>query len=305
MSNSDRSKGSPIGLVRWLIVAFLCVAAIVGCLVWPFSIEAQYQREADEQTKQYAAHTRTPKYNACLLLAPVDQPDCIAKTTNEARQDQRSEQDLVAQKVSALWAFVMGAAAVIGAVLSAVGVFLVWTTFGATKAGNEINREIGRAQVRAYLTCKAVNYKTIGGCIIIEVELTNTGQSPAKAINLSGVLHLVIYHLASNRQITHEHVETERRSTRFQAIQAGGDSRDGNLVFVWYDAIGDDAPQERFFTKWNAITLEAQVEWTDVFGEIQDFPLGAVADIPFKKKVRPSEGPMAFYIKDRTARKNG
>lgn len=103
----------------------------------------------------------------------------MAKARHEQRVNEREERDLVAQRQSALWAFVMAGAAVLGMGLSAVGVFLVWTTFNAAREGNTISERIGEAQTRAYLTVTGATVKVHG---IPEIRFTvrNSGNSPAR-----------------------------------------------------------------------------------------------------------------------------
>jgi hypothetical protein len=113
----------------------LLAAPFIG---WGLSKSAEYQREADYHAAEYARDTYEKVGKSCLRLAPVDKAQCIAEAYHERRANERDEQDLVAQRQSALWAYVMGAAAVIGMWLSAIGVLLVWTTFRATKEANAI-----------------------------------------------------------------------------------------------------------------------------------------------------------------------
>jgi hypothetical protein len=81
----------------------------------------------------------------------------------------------------AVWTFLMGSAAIVGVLLSAFGVFLVWTTFTATRRGNEIAREVGEAQTRAYISVTGIKANvTDKGFFEIEFNVKNFGQSPAR-----------------------------------------------------------------------------------------------------------------------------
>jgi len=128
--------------------------------------------------------------DACVRLPIQHQSDCIAEASNAARENERQEQDLVAQRVTAVWTFLMGCAAIVGMGLSIVGVFLVWTTFRAAREANEIGRNALIAERRPWLEIEKV---MIGGIqmeaaravVDIVVIGKNVGNSPAQNINLN------------------------------------------------------------------------------------------------------------------------
>jgi hypothetical protein len=90
----------------------------------------------------------------------------------------------------AVWTFLMGSAAIVGVLLSAFGVFLVWTTFTATRRGNEIAREVGEAQTRAYISVTGIKANvTDKGFFEIEFNVKNFGQSPARFLHCVFAVH--------------------------------------------------------------------------------------------------------------------
>jgi hypothetical protein len=176
-----------------IFAATLAVIAVIG---WGHSETAEYEREADNRAAEYAKHTYDKIGYACVRVPSVDKADCVEQAYQERRANERDEQDLVAQKTSALWAYIMGAAAVVGMALSAVGVFLVWTTFRATKAGNriaernveaaleqvKIAQDTAARQLRAYLSFKPVEMDEITvdrNPLEIRFTVENTGATPA------------------------------------------------------------------------------------------------------------------------------
>jgi hypothetical protein len=196
MSRSDRGNGTAVRLVVIALVLVVSTAASVYAISWGRSVEAEYFRDADNRTKQYTVNTYGKEYQRCIALPLKLQRDCMVDATNKARSNEREEQDLVAQKISALWAFMMGAAAVVGVGLSAVGVMLVWTTFNATKEGNAIAREIGQAQIRAYVTLAADTLYMHPSTQPpwrpnINFKLTNTGLTPAEEVSIGVKWQLV------------------------------------------------------------------------------------------------------------------
>lgn len=159
----------------------------------------KYEAEASRRQTHYSNNTYTPARNACLISPVKYQANCVAEAANEARKNERDEQDLVAQRVTALWTYIMGTAAVVGMVLSAVGVFLVWTTFRATREANEITRGIGQAQVRAYISETGIRFEYFQDPDYPEFphgykfrhDWENTGNSPAFACDLDSHFFVV------------------------------------------------------------------------------------------------------------------
>lgn len=141
----DRGKFSKVGLILLAFAAALALgAAFIGL---GLSKDAEYQREADANAREYAAYADQKERNRCIGFSSQKEADCVAEYSEEKRTNQRYEQDLVAQRQSANWAYIMGAAAVIGMILSVVGVVLVWTTFDETRKANDITREHQRARI--------------------------------------------------------------------------------------------------------------------------------------------------------------
>lgn len=139
MSNGDRDGHTKTRLIAGGIVLAILISTVA--IGWGRVQSSQYERQAHYQTAHYAAYADRKIEKTCFGLPPIEQYECAAKARHEQRDYQRDELDLVAQRQSALWAYIMGAAAVIGMGLSVVGVILVWTTFAETKQANVIARK--------------------------------------------------------------------------------------------------------------------------------------------------------------------
>lgn len=129
--------------------------------------------------RQYA-HDRI-EWVCPTLISP---PDCIAEANQATRENEREEQDLAAQKITAWWTKVMGIAALIGMALSAVGVWLVKTTFDETRKSNEITKAAQRAWIAAQI--KPLNIAPTDTDEIeiwLEIIIKNEGQMAAKGIS--------------------------------------------------------------------------------------------------------------------------
>ncbi len=151
-----------MGLRGRLIVAGLGALIVALTLVgWGASQQANYGREAEDQAAENARHADYDIRYRCVPLPPLHERNCVIDTRREQRDYQRHEQELYAQKTSAFWTFLIGSAAVVGMLLSAVGVFLVFFTFGETRRANILNmhenvRATRRALASASQTAAAV-----------------------------------------------------------------------------------------------------------------------------------------------------
>jgi uncharacterized Tic20 family protein len=142
---SNRGKYSKAGLIALAFVVALILGAVF--INSGLSRDAVYQRQADANAREYSAYTDQQIRQSCVRLVGDEKANCIAKYRQERRNNERNEQDLVAQRQSANWAYIMGAAAVIGMVLSVIGVVLVWTTFDETRRANILSKAQQRARI--------------------------------------------------------------------------------------------------------------------------------------------------------------
>ena len=174
-----------------LALALALAATIAGLSVgWGLWQQSEYEWKAQHQSTEHASYARNYIRNRCIGSV-IDKIDCATKARDEHRAYQRDEQDLVAQKTSALWTMIMGWAATFGMVLSAVGVYLVWTTFAETRRANEIAREALIVGNRAWLIVDSVDvsglfYAFDGPDVVISGKIVfiikNTGKSAATDI---------------------------------------------------------------------------------------------------------------------------
>lgn len=180
MHDGNRGDHTKTRLIAGLIVSLLF------CVVWigyGLSESAKYERHAYNQNGEYAEYTGDKVAQTCVGISAVEKAKCLDDAFEKQREYEASQQDLVAQRQSALWAFIMGAAAVIGMALSAVGVFLVWTTFDATRKANAIANDALDGQLRPWVDFETsfLGLEWIGGNIRIRAKskFKNMGTSPA------------------------------------------------------------------------------------------------------------------------------
>lgn len=200
MSGVGRVNTTKAGLIFGLVIAVAFCTAAIG---FGLSKSWEYQRQADDNRAEYAKYTSEKITKSCVGLAAPEKIKCQYESFDAQRENNANQQDLVAQRQSALWAFIMGAAAVIGMALSAVGVWLVKATFDATHEANIIQeRAIKNAEVdaqearnalidaeRAIITLVSVvrthEISSVGDTVTLLVALKNVGRSGAKAFEVA------------------------------------------------------------------------------------------------------------------------
>lgn len=141
-----------------------------------------------------AAHYRHPSQSAAPQaavfknVAVVPEPDRAP-----TRAEWRAEQELKAQSAAAWWAEMSVLVGFVGLFLTAGGIFFVARglrlnrdLLRETAEANLIAREMGEAQIRAYLSIGKVWLDFEGLCPWINIEISNTGNSPAANLVVSG-----------------------------------------------------------------------------------------------------------------------
>lgn len=187
MLRGNWGKYVTTGLIAVGIIVAVASAALI--VAWGRNQSAEYEREAYDQAREYAAYTNQQIRQTCLGLSPDEKQRCIDKARNEQRADDRAEQDLVAQRQSALWAYIMGASAAIGMMLSVVGVVLVWITFKETRRGTDTAEKALRIETRPFVYLDSVDWaereEPEGGMSFeFTFNIKNLGKLPATNLRL-------------------------------------------------------------------------------------------------------------------------
>jgi hypothetical protein len=180
MSGSNRCK--------FVKIAGLACLLIVGSL-FTYTLTIPVGRALNQEAANRANIHRQNAEDRIIGVcsSPAADPFCVEQTRKAQRENERAEEDLGAQKVSAWWAQVMGVAALIGMALSAVGVWLIKTTFHETQKANEIAREslegASRPWVHFTVDWQGIQFRADGIHFVMRVKLSNCGQSPAIGLN--------------------------------------------------------------------------------------------------------------------------
>lgn len=185
MSDSNWRRIYTIGL----IIVGLGAAGFAG---WLWSSTESSQLEIEQQASSASEAYANPRYIAaeseCLTVAEPDRANCISQESEAAREAERNERDLEAQRQMATWTRAIGIATIIGMAFGIFGLSLIFVTFRETRraadAGyeaNKIARESNEHQLRAYVS--VIKFHVIdmdeGQSHGLQIFYTNTGHTPA------------------------------------------------------------------------------------------------------------------------------
>jgi hypothetical protein len=207
MPRSDGDKSTQARLIRGGLIATIICVIIIGFGLFQ---SADYERQANNKRAEYSEYTYEKVAQSCIRIVPIERLKCVNEAFEAKRNYEANQYDLEAQRKSALWAYIMGAAAVIGMALSAVGVWLVKTTFDETRKANEIAIDDGKSaqkhsetvinlQVKQLEHMADASYKTLRAYVVIDLMtadidfkdgvlrgigfgalISNVGQTPAR-----------------------------------------------------------------------------------------------------------------------------
>ncbi|MBQ0751546.1 MAG: hypothetical protein KBT70_15235 [Roseovarius sp.] len=180
-------------LLRWaaaitfqLLALGVALNVVVTTLMGALDVGKQWEqrnfaelRQTDQAANQIA--------DICAdLIPPAERlADCLAIEIKDYVNRKHSDQDLIAQKDMAYWAQALFWLTSFGAVVSVVGVWAIFLSLKHTRIAISDTREIGEAQVRAYLSLDASEGNTIlrkfvaGEIPQVEFVTKNSGNSPA------------------------------------------------------------------------------------------------------------------------------
>ncbi|MDF1857066.1 hypothetical protein [Pseudooceanicola sp.] len=146
-----------------------------------------YWHEQHEIERNQTAHAAEIIASQCSVS---DAPrawvaECISEAVDRYVESEHSDQDLQAQKDMAYWAQLLFWLTVVGSTVSVVGLWLLFVSLRHTRIAISDSREIGEAQVRAYLSLDTNEGKTVlqkfsaGEIPQVEFVTKNSGNSPA------------------------------------------------------------------------------------------------------------------------------
>lgn len=169
------------------ITGLAIVAAVLWLLVRDLSaVDLAYSHAAADASVKYERDADAYVKKTCFPPSGFGEVNCAGKADEAKREGQRKEQDLAAQNITAWWTKIMGIAALIGMGLSAVGVWLVKTTFDETRLANVLAESHQRARMKPLLE---VGNLDADGLLPCGIKGENIGVSVA--LNVSATFRLL------------------------------------------------------------------------------------------------------------------
>lgn len=274
---SERNRNSIYH--TWIALGLLLLAVLIW-LVWGFASQQTESRIRGEQsTDAHIEYAEDRIDEECLTLDGMALRDCIHQEIEASRDHNRANQDLQAQQEMALFTKIMGATAVVGLVLGAGSVVLIFLTLSETQRMASDAREIGQAQVRAYmnLVVDGVEFRPVqnpdGSNLIIRFmcSIRNTGQSPASNVQvLFQIEESKPYTISKTRSDGSDMYGPKPSMTNF----AAGEVRKQELkrtLTADLSALENDRLRYR---------LSYVIKYTDVFGETCYMPIVSATVVP-------------------------
>lgn len=145
------------------------------------------------EASQYADRANQRIAVECLQEEVAARLKCANEIEATYREQHTSERDLSAQQYMAIWAFLMAVASIGALAITWIGIVYIRRTLDQTIAATEaaqsavqVTREIGEAQVRAYITIKSceIIFNKDENVASFNFEVENTGQSPAMKVRV-------------------------------------------------------------------------------------------------------------------------
>jgi Domain of unknown function (DUF6471) len=277
---------------------------------------------ANENTKADHIWSALEKIEAAIR-------DTIPKVdaSKEQRQEYRENTDLNAQQDMALWAKAMFLATVGSVVLTLIGIVLIWRTLhhtsraadytkdmvveaqATTKAANEsvlVTRQIGEAQVRAYLRCKSAKYRILKDSVGATLEIENVGQSPAQSVRISGTAAVQFVGGSPSMPRVIAWALSKKKDVDCQPVISGGTIVE-QITFLWpfdFSLDGDgQSIQSPVSDFGNELWFDLMIHWSDVFEKLHESPVDLNATIgpsPYdpKRKTSSMAGRLRIRVGD-------
>lgn len=229
MLRGNWHKHPKAGLVGGLLAAFVFCLGVIGLA----HLQAvQYERDANDRANEYAEYTLQKVSEACVGISGRERVICLNEAFEAQREYENTQQDLTAQQKAALWAFVMGAAAVVGMALSAVGVWLVKRTFDETRKSADAAQKTLNATVaieRGRLALRPLSVrasKKERGYADVNIAADNYGGTPCRIVRCY-----------FQQMATPEYPGFMPMGIEVGVTVAGGDKVSFNAGFVMIDSV--------------------------------------------------------------------
>jgi hypothetical protein len=194
MFGSDRVEKIAIVAVAGFLLFFGVVGGLGLLMTGWYDVHDRGHAEYEIDAERKRNDGREKIKQTCRDRTFESFSSCVDEQLNAYDQSQAASQDLEAQKQMAAWAKMLGLIAVPQLLASVGGIVLVWHSLKlnidavkAAKEANEVSRDVGRDQTRAYLGLKRVEWRRSAktGIVRFAFSLVNSGATPCKRFSIS------------------------------------------------------------------------------------------------------------------------
>ena len=259
-----------LGIATSLI--YLIISGALG--VWgQYTTSSQSYREYQQQTEYYEREATEKIVRECAFVIPFSPAfrNCLLYSIQAYQQEDRSKRDLKAQQDMAYWAMILTIISAVGIGISAVAVWVVILSLRQTRTAISDTREIGEAQVRAYLSFvmeKIDGDITIGfdnpEGVSVEFNIVNSGLSPARNVRYLAAISIREHPIAHNNDLVCAADGQILPNGNLHQGQEWGCNATGTELFDKKDVAEAFSPNSK-----TRIHIFGIIEYTDVFNELR------------------------------------
>jgi hypothetical protein len=308
------------------IVAAVGLALVSSVSAKPIAAHGRLDGDASQGQQQIAAKSQgVPHPAAAVIQSDVKLPTGAHKPPdtkpNPSPEQQQATDNLKAQQDMASASARMVYVAGLEALITLAGVILVgftlYHTREAAKAARDavgeakraadaantsidVTREIGQAQVRAYLTCEGATFSIEDDWMLCQPVIRNYGQSPASNVKIRAVVSSMTKEIPGEGRIPPHSARQDSREfgNECEAIQAGGT---GKTLLAWTH-VDLEGQHPHILLKNAYFSILGRLSWTDVFnGEYRsEFVLhqNGNVDVISKDSVHRRQGTLSAFNHD-------
>ncbi|HTN39988.1 MAG TPA: hypothetical protein VLZ84_02480 [Asticcacaulis sp.] len=174
-----------IGAVVHGIFALIAASILAWVALLVYSKYVAVQNDYEKWSKSAYAHQGLAAQEIALRCSQtakgaVSLKTCLNAEIRAYQENENTDQDLKAQRDMAWWAMWGFYLSLSSTIIGAVGLIFLWKSLNQTRIAISNDREVGDAQVRAYLSVSPI--MIADGGFGTDFKIMNSGQSPAKNV---------------------------------------------------------------------------------------------------------------------------
>jgi CHASE3 domain sensor protein len=266
---------------------FLFMAgAITGLLFEQYAKVHQtniaYQKNAESDRDAASQEIAKSCFNADFSVMR----DCVTHELKTYYEKQARNEDLKAQQDMALWAYWLLWATGFSILISLAGLYLLLDSLRQTRRSISDTREIGQAQIRAYVNCVSATIEICDGIVKVNPVFQNTGNSPTSPLSIDANIIFGSKNTLLNISLGLSGKVVKSSIGECPSIPSG-DSKAGKIM-----AFGEGISPELKLLGPGHFTVDAKAIWYDIFGEMCSMKF--ILEIEHITHQRTAEGDVVY-----------